>query len=37
MCSVTQNIQNIVLTPPNNDTIIKTNCCRKGHAKGTRV
>lgn len=37
MCSITQNIQNIVLAPPTRDTIIKSNCCKKGHAKGTRV
>ena len=37
MFSINQSIQNIVLAPPTVDTMVKSNCCKKGHAKGTRV
>ena len=37
MCSITQNIKNIVLELPNNNSMIKSNCYKKGCKKRTRV
>lgn len=37
MSSINESIKNIVLATPNKSTIIKSNCCKKGCAKGTRV
>lgn len=39
MTSINESIKNIVLATPTKSTIIKSksNCCKKGCAKGTRV
>ena len=37
MSSINESIKNIVLITPTKKTMIKSQCCKKGCAKGSRV